>query len=58
MYVYEHINGTYHFKPDMAVRSLGEKMYFDSSFVKEWWHFITDDQAKEFVEERKKCSTG
>ena len=53
MYVYKHTNGTYHFVPDVTVRSHGESMYFDSPNVKERWHFISDDKAKEFVENCK-----
>ena len=57
MYVYEHINGTYHFKPDFIVRSAGTVQYFNSPYVKEYWHFTTKEKAEEFVEERKRCTT-
>lgn len=58
MYVYEHINGEYIFKSDLVVRTMGAKEYFNSDFVKTYWHFVTDDEAKKFVEERKKCISG
>lgn len=53
MYVYEHENGTYHFIPDITVRALGAITYFDSDYVKEYWHFVTDDEARKFVKKRK-----
>ena len=57
MYVYEHINGTYHFKPDVVVRTMGAPTYFDSDFVKEYWHFVSNDKANKFVEDRKNHET-
>lgn len=57
MYVYEHVNGMFHFKPDVVVRPIGAITYFDSPNVKEYWHFVSDDEAKKFVEE-KKCTSG
>lgn len=54
MYVYEHVNGTFHFTPDITVRPIGAITYFKSDFVKEYWHFVTDDEAKKFVEDKKK----
>jgi len=56
MYVYEHVNGTFHLKPDFVVRTMGAIEYFDSDFVKAYWHFLTNDEANKFVKERKKTS--
>ncbi len=57
MYVYKHINGEYIFKPDVIVRTMGAIEYFKSDFVKAYWHFVTDDEAEKFVEDRKNEET-
>ena len=39
MYFYEHVDGTIHRKPDLVVEmGGGPHEYFDSPFVKRWWH--------------------
>ena len=53
MYFYEHANGTIIKKPDFVVETGGGPYdYFDSPFVKRWWH-ETDGvpQAKEGMED-------
>ena len=52
MYVYEHVNGSYHYVKDIIVRSSGAT-YFDSNFVKNYWHFSTEEEAKKFVKKRQ-----
>jgi hypothetical protein len=38
MYFYEHTNGKIIGKIDYVVDSVGPYDYFDSPFVKRWWH--------------------
>jgi hypothetical protein len=53
MYVYEHVNGTYHYIKDFVVRSIGSKTYFKSKFVKHYWHFNSKEEAEKFVKQRQ-----
>jgi hypothetical protein len=53
MYVYEHVNGTYHYKTDSIVRSAGTVEYFNSPFVKHYWHFNSKEEAEKFVKQRQ-----
>ena len=38
MYYYEHENGKILSIPDFVVGASGPASYFDSPFVKRWWH--------------------
>lgn len=38
MYFYEHTNGEIIQKPDIVVDPIGPAEYFNSPFVKRWWH--------------------
>jgi len=49
MYYYEHTNGEIISKPDIVVDSLGASEYFDSPFVKKYWH---EDDKKEGATEK------
>jgi hypothetical protein len=53
MYVYLHTNGTYHYKPDIAVNLIGSNQYFNSPFIKQYWHFNSKEEAEKFVEKQK-----
>lgn len=44
MYFYEHVNGTIHQKPDIVVDYSGPHEYFDSPYVKRWWHEEDDKE--------------
>jgi len=53
MYIYRHKNGTYHFKVDWAVDSIGSADYFDSPFVDEWKYFDSRKKAEEWIKNDK-----
>ena len=44
VYVYEHVNGTFHEKPAIVVdMGGGPDVYFDSPFVKSWKLTVKED---------------
>ncbi len=51
MYFYEHKNGTIHRKPDRVVEMAdGPFMYFESPFVKRWWHEKDETREDAIIE--------
>ena len=47
IYYYEHINGTIHKKPAIAVETGGSPSeYFNSPFVKKWWCEVEEVENK------------